>query len=57
MLGFVQRHAEKVTGVLHGFDRLRFRGTLRKLVFLEGMMEFLWKTKVLFEVLGFSWTV
>ena len=24
MLRFVQRHAEKVTGVLHGFDRLRF---------------------------------
>lgn len=52
MLGFVQRHAEKVTGVLHGFDRLRFRGTLRKLVFLEGMMEFLWKTKVLLKDFG-----
>ena len=49
MLGFVQRHADKVTGILQGFDRLRFRGTLRKLVFLEGMMEFLWKTKVLLK--------
>jgi hypothetical protein len=39
MLRFVQRHVEKVTGVLHGFDRLRFRGTLRNLMFIEGMSE------------------
>jgi len=51
-LGFVQRHEDKVTGVLNGFDRLRFRGTLRKLVFLEGMMEFLWRTKVLLKDFG-----
>ena len=49
MLRFVQRHAEKVTGVLHGFDRLRFRGTLRNLMFIEGMSEFLWKSKVLLK--------
>ncbi len=49
MLHFVQRHADKVTGVLHGFDRLRFRGTLRNLMFIEGMSEFLWKSKVLLK--------
>src|SRR5580698_8327932 len=52
MLRFVQRHADKVTGVLHGFDRLRFRGTLRNLMFIEGMMEFLWKSKVLLKGFG-----
>ena len=49
MLHFVQRHADKVTGVLHGFDRLRFRGTLRNLMFIEGMSEFLWRSKVLLK--------
>ena len=49
MLRFVQRHVEKVTGILHGFDRLRFRGTLRNLMFIEGMSEFLWKSKVLLK--------
>lgn len=52
MLRFVQRHAEKVTGVLHGFDRLRFRGTLRNLMFIEGMREFLWRSKVLLKNFG-----
>lgn len=28
MEGFLQRHEEKVTGVLHGFDRVLFRGSL-----------------------------
>jgi len=31
MLRFIQRHAQKITGVLSGFDRLRFLGTLREL--------------------------
>jgi hypothetical protein len=52
MLGFVQRHVEKVTGVLHGFDRLRFRGTLRQLAYGGGMMEFLWQAKVLLKDFG-----
>ncbi len=29
MESFIQRHASSVMGVLNGFDRLRFRGTLR----------------------------
>jgi len=46
MLSFVQRHREQVTGVLSGFDRLRFRGTLRVLAHVGGMMDFLWHQRV-----------
>jgi hypothetical protein len=31
MRKFVQRHQEQILGVLSGFDRMRFRGTLRLL--------------------------
>ena len=46
MLSFVQRHREQVTGVLSGFDRLRFRGTLRVLAHVGGMMDYLWHQQV-----------
>jgi len=46
MLSFVQRHREQVTGVLSGFDRLRFRGTLRVLAHVGGMMDYLWHRQV-----------
>jgi len=31
MKAFLQRHADQIQGVLHGFDRLRLRGSLRLL--------------------------
>jgi hypothetical protein len=34
---FIQHHASSVMGVLNGFDRLRFRGTLRWLCYAEGL--------------------
>lgn len=41
---FIHRHADKVIGVLSGFDRLVFRGTLRRIAFVDGLMAFLgWK--------------
>ena len=46
MLSFVQRHREQVTGVVSGFDRLRFRGTLRVLAHVGGMMDYLWHRRV-----------
>ena len=46
MLSFVQRQREQVTGVLSGFDRLRFRGTLRVLAHVGGMMDYLWHQQV-----------
>ena len=38
---FLQRHAPSVTGMLSGFDRVRFRGTLRLLANVGGMGAFL----------------
>lgn len=38
---FIQRHQEDVIGVLSGFDRLRFRGTLRSLCYAQGVELFL----------------
>ena len=41
MNGFLQRHAGSVTGMLSGFDRVRFRGTLRLVANAAGMNAFL----------------
>lgn len=41
MQRFIQQHADQVTGVLSGFDRLRFRGTLRFLAYTQGMFSYL----------------
>lgn len=41
---FIKRYGERVTGVLSGFDRLLFRGTLRSLSRAEGLGKWLnWK--------------
>ena len=39
--GFTQRHEEQILGVMSGFDRMRFRGTLRLLTSVGGMRAFL----------------
>lgn len=41
MNAFVQQHASCVTGTLSGWDRLRFRGTLRLLASASGLGQFL----------------
>lgn len=41
MRQFIQRHRGQIPGVLSGFDRMRFRGTLRLLTSVGGMMAFL----------------
>jgi hypothetical protein len=38
---FIARHAEKILGVLSGFDRLVFRGTLRRIAYVDGLGKFL----------------
>lgn len=45
MDAFVQQHAKNVMGILCGWDRLRFRGTLRMLANLTGMNRFLSYTR------------
>ncbi len=38
MQSFVQRYQEGVIGVLGGFDRVLFRGTLRSISYAEGAL-------------------
>jgi hypothetical protein len=38
MSQFIQKYEEKITGTLSGWDRIVFRGTLRMLCFVDGMM-------------------
>jgi hypothetical protein len=38
---FIREYADSVTGVINGFDRLRFRGTLRLLANVAGLSRFL----------------
>jgi hypothetical protein len=41
MKRFIQQQADQISGVLNGFDRMRFRGTLRLLAYTKGMRGFL----------------
>lgn len=52
MSTFLQRFASKVTGRLDGFDRLRFRGSKRRLCYPEGILAFLCWVKVLLKDFG-----
>lgn len=49
MKSFITRHRSRVKGILSGFDRVRFRGTLRWLANVRGLGAFLWKSKVLLK--------
>jgi len=49
MDSFVARHASEVKGTLSGFDRVRFRGTLRWLANLRGMGTWLNRASVLLK--------
>jgi hypothetical protein len=49
MDGFIRRLGSVVTGVLNGFDRLRFRGTKRLLASVKGMMSYLWQMDILLK--------
>lgn len=49
MQSFLTRHASEVKGTLSGFDRVRFRGTLRWLANLRGMGTWLHRANVLLK--------
>ncbi len=49
MENFLQRFGAVVLGVLHGFDRLRFRGCKRQLCHVAGAMSWLWQTRILLK--------
>jgi len=46
MQEFIAKHREEIAGVLSGFDRLVFRGTLRSISYPEGMMSYSWANQV-----------
>jgi hypothetical protein len=47
MKAFLEKFGRVVRGVLSGFDRLVFRGSLRNLSYREGLQHYLWRTRVL----------
>jgi hypothetical protein len=49
---FIHRFQNKVIGTLSGFDRLVFRGTLRRIAYLIGMKDFVWHNKILWKDFG-----
>src|SRR6202040_680179 len=60
MQQFIEKYKDQITGVLSGFDRLVFRGSLRRLhygrwdaklnaVVAEGMEQYLWQNQILFK--------
>lgn len=52
MQEFIAKHREEIAGVLSGFDRLVFRGTLRSLSHVNGMDTYLAMNKVLRKDFG-----
>ena len=49
---FTAKYADKIQGVLTGFDRLVFRGSLRKIAYVFGMKGYLWANQVLLKDFG-----
>ena len=49
---FLERHADDVLGMVSGFDRLRLRGTLRRIANAQGMGSFLTQQHVLLKDFG-----
>lgn len=49
MKKFLAQHGQQLLGVLSGFDRIRFRGTFRRLAYADGMMSLLNHLNVLLK--------
>ena len=52
MQSFTAKYSDKVQGVLSGFDRLIFRGSLRKIAYTIGLNGYLWANPVLLKDFG-----
>jgi hypothetical protein len=52
MQTFVSRHQHQIQGILSGFDRLRFVGSLRRLSYVNGLAAFLAATGILLKDFG-----
>jgi hypothetical protein len=49
MQTFLARFGSEIKGVLSGFDRVRFRGTLRRISSYRGMMSYFWEQQILLK--------
>ncbi|HLQ44686.1 MAG TPA: hypothetical protein VK137_08160, partial [Planctomycetaceae bacterium] len=49
MQKFIDKHQQDILGVLSGFDRIRFRGTIRMLAYVNGLFGWLCDRKVLLK--------
>jgi len=52
MQAFSAKYSDKIQGVLSGFDRLIFRGSLRKIGYTFGLNSYLWANHVLLKDFG-----
>ena len=52
MQSFTAKYSDKIQGVLSGFDRLIFRGTLRRIAYTFGLNSYLWANQVLLKDFG-----
>lgn len=52
MTRFIQQYGDKLIGILSGFDRLVFRGTLRTIAFVAGMFGFMCSRRILLKNFG-----
>ena len=52
MQEFIAKYESQIAGVLNGFDRLVFRGSLRKISYVWGMQGYLWAQQVLLKDFG-----
>lgn len=53
MQKFIAKYQSQISGVLNGFDRLVFRGSLRKISYVFGLQGYLWAHNVLWKDFGF----
>jgi hypothetical protein len=49
MRKFIKKHQRDIIGVLSGWDRVRFRGTIRMLAYIDGLLGWLNHMRVLFK--------
>ena len=52
VLKFIANHQDQISGVLSGFDRLVFRGTLRSIAYAAGMNQYLSSNEILLKNFG-----
>ena len=52
MLEFIADHHDEISGVVSGFDRLVFRGTLRSIAYAAGRNRYLSSNEVLLKHFG-----